>query len=101
MTLESGVPAPVAGNDVQSAVSIQIARRNSVPPSRVIAQTHLFRHFPEPAAFVAKNPDRPPFAGDYQLRLPVPIQIAKDGAAHQSQLLKSLPDHQPPACVRQ
>src|SRR5437870_901512 len=87
------VESPVGGDDVQLAIAIQVARRDSVPPAFEFSQTEILGDFAELAMLIAKNADRAPFASQHQLRKTIAIQIGEDGAADQSDLFQLLREH--------
>src|SRR5437016_12449499 len=101
MALILRVLAPIAGDDVQPAVAIQITGSDSVPPASQVGECRVLSvecrirgwykrevRFGESAMIVVEDPDRAPFAGQDQFRESIAIQIAPDRTADHSNVLK-------------
>ena len=97
MTFEAGVPAPIRGGNVHASVAIEVAGGHTIPPAGQLTQglrtnrdrragRERQRRIPgnQSAVLVAENLQRPPFAGEDQVRIAVAIQITEHRATHQA-----------------
>ena len=82
------VQSPVAGDDVQTAIPVNVPRRHPAPQARVTVQTQFLGDFMQVTVLILEHADRPPFARQYQVGITLPIQVAPDRAADQPHLLQ-------------
>ena len=97
------VASPVAGDDVEPAVTVEVACGNAVPPAGKlvegrgskarwwprpltgwVAESHRGVPGGEAALVISENPHRPPFTGEDKFRPPVGVEVCKNGAAHEA-----------------
>ena len=70
--LVPGVEAPIAGDDIEPAVAIEIGGGHAIPPARNVRQTAFAGAFGQLAFLVLKDTDGTPFAGQYSSGQPSP-----------------------------
>jgi hypothetical protein len=73
------VPAPAGSHDVEPAVAVQVAGRQSIPAAVETRNTRHVGRGPELTAAVQKDADRPPLDGDDQVRPAVAVDVGELG----------------------
>ena len=79
--LIGAVESPVCGDDIQSAIAIDVACCHSIPPTGVARKTEFAGDVVQLALVILKHPYGPPFTSQNQFWKTVAVQITPDGPA--------------------
>ena len=84
------VEAPIAGDNVETSVLVEIADSDSLPPSGELQETQRFGRFEKPAVIIVEDSEWSPVTGEDQFRESVRVEVAENSRADQARLFKTV-----------
>src|SRR5689334_2811278 len=84
------VESPIARDDIQPAIAIEIAGRHARPPARVRCEAEDRRQLIKFTSFKLKDADWAPLTGQDQFRATIARDITEDGGIDEADSLKAL-----------